>query len=133
MRITLSLLITIFMYSAGASQDWNCADPGNLPQQGMNHCAFLDFEKADQRLNATWKNVFPKIRAHDRGVDKQWQGWPAATRKAQRAWITYRDAHCTSQRFKYRGGTIEPLIYQTCRTKLTNERIKQLQRLLEDG
>lgn len=133
MRLFLILLFALAPSSAANAQDWNCRDAGNLPQQGMNFCAFKGFEKADAELNATWKQVFPKTKTFEAEVDEQFKGWPDALLKAQRAWITYRDAHCTSEGFKFRGGSMEPFIYNSCRAGLTQERTKQLKYLMEEG
>ncbi|MGI9363668.1 MAG: lysozyme inhibitor LprI family protein [Rhizobiaceae bacterium] len=114
------------------AQEWNCADSGNLPQQGMNYCAGVDFKKADTALNQAWKFVFSQIKDRDTTQIEQWKGWPDAVLKAQRAWIEFRDTNCATEAFKYRGGSIEPLIYQTCRTDMTEKRIQQLKSLLDE-
>ena len=52
--------------------------------------------------------------------------------KAQRSWIAFRDGHCETEGFKYRGGSIEPLIVHSCRATLTRQRTQQLNSLLEE-
>lgn len=46
--------------------------------------------------------------------------------EGQRAWLKYRDAHCTTEGYWARGGSLEPLLVSTCKTKLTQDRIQQL-------
>lgn len=132
MRVAAALCLCVLPLYAGQAQDWNCNDPDNLPQQGMNYCASVDFNAADAELNAAWKTVFPQLKTRDADVDTQWKGLPETVLKAQRAWIKFRDAHCTAEGFKYRGGSIEPLIYHSCRAALTRERTKQITSFLEE-
>lgn len=113
------------------AQDWDCANADNLPQQGMNYCAWKDYETADAELNAVWKEVFPQIKVRDAEMPEEMQGWPDAVRNAQRAWIEYRDGHCESEGFVARGGTLEPLLVATCKAHMTRERTKELKQLIE--
>lgn len=134
--VILLLLMVINIATEGTAvraQNWSCTDSDDMPQQGMNYCALLDFQKADAELNAAWKDTFPKIKAHDQEVDEDLKGWGKNTLDAQRAWITYRDAHCTSEGFKFRGGSMERLIYNSCRANLTRQRTRQIRNLMEDG
>jgi uncharacterized protein YecT (DUF1311 family) len=114
------------------AQNFDCSDPGNLPQQGMNFCAAKDFETEDRKLNAVWKEVFGELKARDADLGEPDRGMPDALLTAQRSWITFRDAHCETEGFKYRGGSIEPLIFQSCRAALTRERSQQIKSLLEE-
>lgn len=52
----LTLLFLIFAVPAHA-QNWDCSDPGNLPQQGMNYCAHQDWKTADAELNRVYKDA----------------------------------------------------------------------------
>jgi uncharacterized protein YecT (DUF1311 family) len=48
-------------------------------------------------------------------------------RDAQRAWVTFRDAHCTLQGYNdARGGSMEPMSFNICRASVTRERTAQL-------
>lgn len=115
------------------AQDYNCENADELPQQGMNFCAFKDFEAADAELNLVWREVYPEIKKRDAELSEDQRGWGKALLEAQRAWIKYRDAHCTSEGFQVRGGSLEPLFYHTCRTAITRSRIKELKSLLLEG
>jgi uncharacterized protein YecT (DUF1311 family) len=48
---------------------------------------------------------------------------------AQRAWLQYRDAHCQSEGYEARGGSLELLLVSTCKRRLTEERTEQLRSL----
>ena len=133
MRVLLpSLVLLVASATTLGAQDIDCSDPGNLPQQGMNYCALKDFEAADRDLNITWKRVYSEIKVRDADLGEPFRGMPEALLNAQRSWIAFRDGHCETEGFKYRGGSIEPLIYHSCRADMTRQRTKQLNSLLEE-
>jgi len=105
----------------------NCTDPQY--QAEMNQCAARDFERADAELNRLWREVIATARSSDREIDRQSDQQPLSEqvlRNAQRAWVTFRDAHCEYESFEARGGSMQTMIYEGCRAKLTQERISQL-------
>ena len=134
--LNLILIATIFGFAKvpfTAAQTPDCSDSGQLTQLAMNFCASEEFGAADAELNAAWKNVFPEIKSRASGGDDNLQkDWPSRVLEAQRSWITFRDAHCESVSFAYRGGSIEPLIFQNCRTELTRQRTRQIKALIEE-
>lgn len=108
---------------------WNCADP--QAQSEMNACAAIDFERADAELNREYRAAIAHARAADReesgrieGDDRP--GEEATLREAQRAWVTFRDAHCRLRGYEARGGSMESMLYDGCRAALTRDRIAQL-------
>ena len=106
-------------------------------QQAMNICAYRDFLIADAALNAQWKVTSAKLKARD----ADWEsykpdndtrpGWFASLLEAQRAWLSYRDAHCRVDGYTARGGSLEPLLSSTCKTALTKARTEELRELAE--
>jgi uncharacterized protein YecT (DUF1311 family) len=46
-------------------------------------------------------------------------------------WNNFRDSHCQETSAPFREGSIYPLIYHSCRAKVTNDRIADLQALSE--
>jgi uncharacterized protein YecT (DUF1311 family) len=115
------------------AREFHCDDPQN--QMEMNVCAGLDFERADAELNNLWRQTIAGARARDRALDRRYDQRPtteAKLREAQRAWLLFRDAHCTVQGYdEARGGTMEPMVYGACRARLTRERVAQLRGLGE--
>lgn len=109
-------------------QDWNCADPGNLPQQGMNYCAHQDYLVADAELN----EVYGQVRAYLSAAETRPDGKTEAEvlRDAQRAWIPFRDLACDLEGGLFRGGSMEPFIVSSCLTRLTRDRTRDLRFLL---
>lgn len=82
----------------------------------MNACADQDFQKADALLNKAYKDATKDMDA------------PALDllRKAQRAWLAFRDAECTYETVGDEGGSIQPMDYSLCLTRLTKLRTHEL-------
>ena len=117
---------------ASAEPQWNCANP--MAQQEMNYCAAQDFRVADAGLNAQWEKTAAAMKQRDADPDSRRDGRPGyftTLLSAQRAWIKYRDGHCASEGYLFRGGSMEPLMVSTCKTKLTEDRTQQLKFLIE--
>ena len=117
-----------------AAQDWDCSKADELPQMGMNWCAYEDWQTADKALNAVW----PKVRAHMKAIDAEnAEYFPEQANgaenllKAQRAWIDYRDGHCEAEGAQFAGGSIRPLIVNSCKASMTRERTEELRTLIE--
>ncbi|MBX3561107.1 MAG: DUF1311 domain-containing protein [Sphingomonas sp.] len=124
----MSLLYALAALSAAQAAP-DCRNP--VTQADMNRCAALEFAASDAQLNAAWPGVLAYARAQDqanRTTDNR-QGAAARLLQAQRAWITFRDAHCTVESYQARGGSMEPLLYNTCRAHLTRQRVAQLHAL----
>lgn len=102
-------------------------------QQEMNICAHRDYLLADRELNAQWKLTAAKMKALDAEADfPAWDERPGYFDQllaAQRAWIAFRDAHCASEGYWARGGSLEPLLVSTCKSALTQARTAQLRDL----
>ena len=78
-------------------------------QADMNACAAQSFGKADAALNAAYKDLMAK-------QDKAGQ---AGLKKAQRAWLQYRDLQCAFNTAGSFGGTVHPMVLAACREALT--------------
>ncbi|MEL6885152.1 MAG: lysozyme inhibitor LprI family protein [Pseudomonadota bacterium] len=107
----------MFVLAAGAAQ---AACPGQN-QLEMNDCAAARYAQADAQLNAVW----PGVKGY---MDSLGAG--AALLDAQRKWLAYRDATCTSEITPYAGGSIRPLIWYTCLERVTRVRTDELQGLM---
>lgn len=130
--LTFSLFVFSMPHTVNAQDNGlDCSSPQS--QSAMNRCAFLDFEAADVELNAIWpaaRNAnasFAEYLPDHRKADAN------ALLEAQRSWITFRDAHCTSVAMPSAGGTIYPLIYNSCRANVTRQRTNQLRELVESA
>jgi uncharacterized protein YecT (DUF1311 family) len=125
----MSLMMSLTLVAASAQL---CSMDG--PQQEMNQCAYQRFAAADKDLNAIWPKAVASAKASDKQRDPQYDSRPddfVTLRSAQRAWITFRDAHCTMEGYDARGGSMEPMLFNLCRETLTRARISQLESMLE--
>ena len=127
-----TLALALLAVSQQAGDEAICGDAPN--QSAMNRCAAQTFEAADAELNRVWRVVIAEARESDRemGETDGRPGSEAVLRDAQRAWITFRDAHCTWEGYAFRGGSMEPMIFSLCRTAVTRDRTGQLRAGAED-
>ena len=89
----------------------------------MNREAAAEFEAADATLNKVYKQLIGKL--DDEGKEK--------LKIAQRAWVQFRDAQADFEAdSEARGGSMAPLIYNGARKRLTDARVKELQRVLKE-
>lgn len=94
-------------------------------------CTVADFDAADKALNAAYAEAVKAAREFDASVDKDsaLYGELDALKKAQRAWIVYRDAQCEYEGFAARGGSLENVFYVSCQADLTRLQTKRLEDL----
>ncbi len=110
--------------TTGAPALPNCGDA--VTQLDLNQCAAADYEAADVELNRVWRRAQSRARELDAGLEDRWKGAEKALLAAQRAWITYRDAHCTLAGFDARGGSMESMLVSGCLAETTRLRTRQL-------
>ena len=86
-------------------------------QMELNAQAGNDLRKSDQQLNA----VYNKLRAKISDAGK------AKLQTAQQSWLRFRDQECEFETMGTVGGTIHSMIVAICLTRLTDQRIKDLE------
>ena len=91
-------------------------------QQEMNRQAYDDFEQADQQLNQVYQQLLPLV-GDEEAVKK--------LRESQRVWVKFRDLEAVFAGDPMRGGSAEPLLRWGCKTRLTEQRTKELQEYLK--
>jgi len=77
-------------------------------------------EKFDKELNI----VYQKIMKSSSSKRKE------NIKKAQIAWLKFRDLNCECESKEHEGGSLESLIYIECLAVMTEERVKELKRFL---
>lgn len=133
--IFLALIIASpLMPSFALAQSLNCEDTSDMNQSQMNICAYQDYQTADRALNIIW----PKVKAHMQSVAETNKEYApdevdaaAKLLEAQRAWLTYRDAQCDAEGAQFAGGSIQPLIINSCLASLTRKRTEELVLMME--
>jgi uncharacterized protein YecT (DUF1311 family) len=111
--------------------DIDCSKPDTLPQQGMNFCAYQDFEAEDAALNAVWSGVRTHLRAQEKEFEG-WKGWFEIALKGQRAWLAYRDAQCEAEGKSAEGGSMQPMLVAGCLARLTKARTAELKDMIAE-
>ena len=110
----------------------NCDDPQT--QSAMTACAGAAFKAADVALNAQWKVTHGFMKERDAAIgaaDADGRpGYAAALLEAQRAWLEFRDAQCGVEGYAARGGSMEPMLVNSCLADLTRRRTDQLKDLV---
>jgi uncharacterized protein YecT (DUF1311 family) len=125
--LTASALATPL--AASAAEKVSCDDI--LAQMDANECIGGKLNEADAALNAAYKKAVAFTQKNDKESPVEGEPTePETLKKAQRAWIQFRDAHCAGMGFKARGGTLEPYNDMRCQFLLTRERTAQLKELI---
>lgn len=107
-----------------------------VSQMDLNICADQDYRAADAELNKTYRLVVAAMQATDKelgDIDAAYAGALEALKKAQRAWIGYRDGQCELAGFEARGGSMEPMLVSGCLAELTRKRTAELKELMESA
>ncbi len=102
------------------AQQPNCKNPQT--QTELNICSGVDYQRADQKINQVYNQVREQFSANRR----------QQLIVAQRAWISFRDADCKFARSAVEGGTMAPLIANTCLEDLTKKRTSELNSYLQN-
>jgi len=113
-RLFLSTCVAILAI-APAAWAQEC-DRNDDSQSMMSICAGVDYQAADAKLNAAYKDL---VGRNNEKANKLLQ-------TSQRAWIAFRDAECAYSTADSQGGSVHPMEVSQCLTELTNERTKQL-------
>ena len=108
-KIFISLLFTL-IYNIGFSQT-----NAEMKEQSSNR-----LKKFDKELNI----VYQKIMKSSSSKRKE------NIKKAQIAWLKFRDLNCECESKEHEGGSLESLIYIECLAVMTEERVKELKRFL---
>lgn len=129
MRHNFIALLFSFFATSGFCQSadgpcWKTA----TAQNEMNRCADLDARAADADLNGFYHKLLSELKGDENAANK--------LRVAQRAWLSFRDAHLQelypAQDKQREYGSIYPMCYAQVVTAMTKERITQLRRMLDD-
>ncbi|MCA1444393.1 lysozyme inhibitor LprI family protein [Ensifer sp. IC4062] len=136
MRMFAPLAAVLLLSAVSAvAQEQPAVDCQNaVTQMDMNICAGQDYDTADADLNEVYRRAVAATKAMDKElgeIDAAYVGAEEALKKAQRAWIGYRDGQCQLAGFEARGGSMEPMLVSGCLAELTRKRTAELKQLLE--
>jgi uncharacterized protein YecT (DUF1311 family) len=86
-------------------------------QMELNAQAASDLRKSDERLNV----VYDKVRARVSDAGKK------SLQTAQQSWLRFRDQECEFETMGSVGGSIHSMVVTICLTRLTDQRVKDLE------
>lgn len=86
-------------------------------------CATRAYRAADQDLNAAYRDLVQQLRGDGLSI--------TSLQNSERAWITFRDAHCRAKAEQYRGGSIAPYVQNICLREVTIRRTQELRNFYE--
>ncbi|OAP43336.1 hypothetical protein AU381_27500 [Sinorhizobium glycinis] len=127
-------LLFILVGSAFAQEQPEVDCQKAVTQMDLNICADQEYQAADAELNKIYREAIAAMQETDKelgAIDVAYVGAVEALKKAQRAWIGYRDGQCELAGFEARGGSMEPMLVSGCLAELTRKRTAELKELLE--
>ncbi len=128
------LLLAALLLSATPGTDAvakQCLDRASS-QAETNHCVREEWKRADGALNLAYKALMVRIRA-DASFMRTDDGRPRGDvllRDIQSAWIIQRETLCRLQSYVFRGGSLEGLMFDSCRAQFTRERTVWLENIM---
>ena len=136
MRVLIfSAVLALASSGAAFAQDdpeVDCAQA--MTQMELNICADRDYEAADKELNVVYREAMTNQKLIDKdaaAMGPDYVGAVDALKKAQRAWIDYRDGHCEGMGFAVLGGSMRPMVVSGCLTTVTKNRTRELRELIQ--
>src|SRR5512143_1218874 len=109
MRLTSTVASAVMVIAIGSAAAQS--------QMELNAQAGDALRKSDQQLNA----VYNKLRAKISDAGKK------SLQTAQQSWLRFRDQECEFETMGTVGGSIHSMIVAICLTRLTDQRIKDLE------
>jgi uncharacterized protein YecT (DUF1311 family) len=109
-----ALLLISLVPSPAQAQSCDAA----TSQAAMTACGAAAAKKSDARLNATYMAVMARLSPAGK----------LRMRDAQRAWLAFRDKQCLFESNGVDGGSIAPMVAQSCAMSVTDDRVKALSR-----
>lgn len=137
----VAIMSVFFVVSLGSAQKKSPAKKSVVDpcakaetQFEMNQCTAERYRRSDKRLNEVYDRISNSLQkdlqfAQTRKDENQVKYNTTILdnlKSAQRAWLVYRDLHCSAAKQIYEGGTIAPTIHAGCLQQVTDHRIKEL-------
>ncbi len=117
MKRQLTLLVATVTISIATPVSYQkCMDTSDGSTHQFRKCNSDELDYQDRLLNKYYKQAMQKLAESEK----------SKLRKAQRAWIKYRDANCDVESAPMRGGTGERVLYGGCLVDMTTKRASEL-------
>ena len=115
------LVISLSVRAAGQTAETGTDCKNATTTAAMRACENTRFQKAEQELNAVYKDLLKQLDA----------GRKEKLRVAQSAWLRFREANADFEADAARGGTLAPLIRMTVLADMTEARTAELKKALQ--
>ncbi len=116
-------LLVVPLLQAGSSHSLYQACFDNATNNhAMIQCTHKELAYQDARLNRYYKRAMRRLEPDEK----------KRLRKAQRAWIAFRDLECEFEGRQMRGGSAEPLLIGGCLVDMTWKRADELQAIVSE-
>ena len=124
MQTVIVSLLLCLLASPSAVQKESKSDPcSNVSSQSeMTICWGKEYKAADTRLNQLYRQLVSMLGGEEK----------LELKKAQTAWLKYRDANCEFAANQYKGGSMRPMIYAICLAEMTENRTTELRSQIKD-
>jgi uncharacterized protein YecT (DUF1311 family) len=121
--VIVSLLVCLLANPFGVQKE-SKSDPCShvSSQSEMTICWGKEYKAADTRLNQVYRQLVSML-----GDEEKLE-----LKKAQTAWLKYRDANCEFAANQYKGGSMRPMIYAICLAEMTENRTTELRSQITD-
>lgn len=93
----------------------DCNNPQD--QQELNYCSVQAYEQADRDLQTLYQQM----------RDRMPESSQPQLETSQQEWTEFRSAECRLEAKPNEGGSLYPTVLYRCMTRMTRDRIKQLQ------
>lgn len=125
-RIILPVLLRLAAPALAEEEAEPCGASGITID--IHNCVSADLALEDKRLNAIYRDLIALLKTRDKEQDRTNE---ESLRRAQRAWVAFRDADCEFAGKAMEGGTFEVVLQLQCILKHTSARNQQLADLSE--
>jgi uncharacterized protein YecT (DUF1311 family) len=117
--------VCVTFASAHAAQPATCQEAADQPAR--NACERQAFEVADAELAMVLGQLKARATEDDALEGPEVHTTVDALAASQAAWLVFRDAECRWQSMAAAGDAIQPMLVSICATKLTRQRMRQLE------
>jgi uncharacterized protein YecT (DUF1311 family) len=115
--VIVSLLMCLLVNPSSVQKESKSDPCANVSTQSeMTLCWRKEHKAADTKLNQVYRQLRSMLDDEEK----------LELKKAQTAWLKYRDANCEFAANQYKGGSMRPMIYAICLAQMTENRTTEL-------
>ena len=129
--LMLRFLVTLILSLASVDALARISCDKAITTPDINQCARKSLDRAEAILNKTYRGLLARL-ANDGRDFPDFAQARVELIKAQRIWITYREADCTAIYTLWQSGTIRSLMHLSCMQSHAEQRTKELALYTQD-